>query len=430
MYLFKRMEFCSMNKILFYICIGYGASAPTTIAGKIFLIFFGLIGCSAAILLFNLFLERVITLIAYVFHRCYKEKLWSSRQTAATSQPKAQEGGTACGNEIWKPSLYHVTLILMAVCFLVACSASGLYSAVEGWSFLESMYFCFVTFSTIGFGDMVSGHDANCFYQIANILVIFFGVCCTYSLLTLIAFMIKAMLNWILCKVLCLNCCSEAGLKKHKCVQICCSCFMRPKVEESRQLPKAASCFSQHWSCHVVKLSTGECRCAASVLQTVCQGEMHITEKKVICEHKVSQDHTTENSLHITSLPEVMGGVAMLDNYLQETSLGSLDTIPFKGHQTMRTSTEQFHWANSKITRLKVLTEKLLNCLFFPSLVVCICWQDLPNILWADRMVSCDLYRSRHDSGLDPFFSMWMLNVMECKAKKNIILLQSVCVFK
>lgn len=82
----------------------------------------------------------------------------------------------------------------------------------------------------------------------------------------------------------------------------------------------------------MVKLSTGECRCGGCALQTVCQSEMHVTEKNVTCKHKVSKDNVTENSLHATSgcplcqhnsLPEVMGGVAMLNNYLQETSLNS-----------------------------------------------------------------------------------------------------------
>lgn len=313
-------------------------AAPSTTFGKIFLILYGLIGCAAAILLFNLFLERVVTLIAYVLSRCHERKLWHSRQRDGSSHHTTQPSGTASGQGGWKPSVYIVALILVAVWFLVAFAASGFYSAVEGWSYLESMYFCFVTFTTTGFGDMVSGqrehYEANCFYQIANILVIFLGVCCTYSLFNLIAIMIKAMLNWILGKVLCLNCCSGTSSKKHQPVQLCCTCFMCPKVEESypRQLPIAAGCLSQHWSCHVVKRSTEKCRCAGSALQTVCQSELQVIERNVIWQHKVSMDHVTENSHHVTSgcqrcqhksLPEVMGGIAMLNNYLQETSRSS-----------------------------------------------------------------------------------------------------------
>lgn len=285
--------------------------------------------------MFNLFLERVVTLIAYVLSRCHEQRLWNSRQRTATSHLTTQLSGTASRQQGWKPSVYHVALILLAVCFLVTCAASGLYSAVEGWSYLESMYFCFVTFSTIGFGDMVSGqrerYETSWFYQILNMLVLFLGVCCTYSLLNLVAIMMKAMLNWILGNVLCLNCWSRTGLNKHQPDQLCWSCFMCPKVEESysTQIQITASCSSQHWSCHVIKLNTGKCRCEGSTLQTVCQSEMHGTDKNVICEHKVSKDNMTENSLHVTrgcqhnSLPELMGGMAMLNDYLQETSLSS-----------------------------------------------------------------------------------------------------------
>ncbi|KAI5099080.1 potassium channel subfamily K member 13-like, partial [Silurus meridionalis] len=196
--------------VLYYVSLrsfGYGLAAPTTTNGRIFLIFFGLIGCSAAILLFNLFIERVITLITYVLSRCHEQKMSNKSQGAAASNLTTQPGGTTSGQEDWKPSVYHVTLIMLAVCFLVACTASGLYSAVEDWSYLESMYFCFVTFSTMGFGDMVSGQEmpeeASCFYQVVNVLAIFLGVGCAYTLFNLIAIMIKAMLNWILGKVLC-----------------------------------------------------------------------------------------------------------------------------------------------------------------------------------------------------------------------------------
>ncbi|XP_046718369.1 potassium channel subfamily K member 13 [Silurus meridionalis] len=318
--------------------IGYGLAAPTTTNGRIFLIFFGLIGCSAAILLFNLFIERVITLITYVLSRCHEQKMSNKSQGAAASNLTTQPGGTTSGQEDWKPSVYHVTLIMLAVCFLVACTASGLYSAVEDWSYLESMYFCFVTFSTMGFGDMVSGQEmpeeASCFYQVVNVLAIFLGVGCAYTLFDLIAIMIKAMLNWILGKVLCLCCCSKTSLKKTQPVQICCSWFICSKVEEScPQLSNTASCFSQCWSSHMVKISTEKCRCSGSALQTVCRSEMHITENNCICKHKVSKDNVVENKLHVTSgcpfcqnnsLPEVMGGIAMLNNYLQETSYISI----------------------------------------------------------------------------------------------------------
>ena len=44
------------------------------------------------------------------------------------------------------------TLIFMLVMLFLGAI---LYSETEHWSFVDGVYFCFVTFSTIGFGDLV-----------------------------------------------------------------------------------------------------------------------------------------------------------------------------------------------------------------------------------------------------------------------------------
>uniref|UniRef100_A0A3Q3BHD2 Potassium channel subfamily K member 13-like n=1 Tax=Kryptolebias marmoratus TaxID=37003 RepID=A0A3Q3BHD2_KRYMA len=138
--------------------IGFGVTAPSTGAGKVLLVFYGSLGCSAAILFFNLFLERLITSIS-LFMFCSDER---------------------------KPSVYQITLLLLLVVLVVACSAASLYSPMEGWTYLESLYFCFVAFSTVGFGDFVSSqkehHEDIRAYQMSNCLLMLLGVCCTYSL--------------------------------------------------------------------------------------------------------------------------------------------------------------------------------------------------------------------------------------------------------
>ncbi|KAM9780759.1 potassium channel subfamily K member 13 isoform 2-T2 [Syngnathus typhle] len=132
--------------------IGFGMTTPATIAGKIFLIFYGLIGCAATILFFNLFLERIITMLAYIMRWCHERRLrfggvgdMSSRQ-----EPSGEEDSL----EGWKPSVYYVMLILGLASIVIACSASTLYCSMENWSYVDSLYFCFVAFSTIGFGDL------------------------------------------------------------------------------------------------------------------------------------------------------------------------------------------------------------------------------------------------------------------------------------
>nr|XP_046267263.1 potassium channel subfamily K member 13 isoform X2 [Scatophagus argus] len=132
--------------------IGFGMTTPATIAGKIFLIFYGLIGCAATILFFNLFLERIITMLAYIMRWCHERRLRCAGVGVVSSREEPSDEEDSL--EGWKPSVYYVMLILGVASVVIACSASTLYSSMENWSYVDSLYFCFVAFSTIGFGDL------------------------------------------------------------------------------------------------------------------------------------------------------------------------------------------------------------------------------------------------------------------------------------
>uniref|UniRef100_A0AAX7U1V1 Potassium channel domain-containing protein n=1 Tax=Astatotilapia calliptera TaxID=8154 RepID=A0AAX7U1V1_ASTCA len=169
--------------------IGFGMTTPATIAGKIFLIFYGLIGCAATILFFNLFLERIITMLAYIMRWCHERRLRCAGVGVVSS--REESSGEEDSLEGWKPSVYYVMLILGIASVVIACSASTLYSSMENWSYVDSLYFCFVAFSTIGFGDLVSSqrqqYESQEAYRFGNCLFILMGVCCIYSLFNVIS---------------------------------------------------------------------------------------------------------------------------------------------------------------------------------------------------------------------------------------------------
>ncbi|XP_053334959.1 potassium channel subfamily K member 13 isoform X2 [Clarias gariepinus] len=185
--------------------IGFGMTTPVTIGGKVFLIFYGLIGCAATILFFNLFLERIITMLAYIMRWCHERQL---RRAGVGGEEAHSEDDSLEG---WKPSVYYVMLILGVAALLIACCASALYSSMEDWDYFDSLYFCFVAFSTIGFGDLVSSqresYKAQEAYRLGNCLFILMGVCCIYSLFNVISIIIKQTLNWILAKLDSCCCC-------------------------------------------------------------------------------------------------------------------------------------------------------------------------------------------------------------------------------
>uniref|UniRef100_M4AC39 Potassium channel subfamily K member 13-like n=1 Tax=Xiphophorus maculatus TaxID=8083 RepID=M4AC39_XIPMA len=198
--------------------IGFGMTTPATIAGKIFLIFYGLIGCAATILFFNLFLERIITMLAYIMRWCHERRLRCGGAGVVSS--REESSGEEDSLEGWKPSVYYVMLILGLASVVIACSASTLYSTMENWSYVDSLYFCFVAFSTIGFGDLVSSqrerYESQGAYRLGNCLFILMGVCCIYSLFNVISIIIKQTLNWILGK---LACSGQRKLLKRNAVQ-------------------------------------------------------------------------------------------------------------------------------------------------------------------------------------------------------------------
>lgn len=76
------------------------------------------------------------------------------------------ESGSASANKKW---LYA----LAAVCFLgiyLACGAGMLLLWEKEWGFFEGFYFCFITMTTIGFGDLVPS-------ELLFILLLFRFVC-------------------------------------------------------------------------------------------------------------------------------------------------------------------------------------------------------------------------------------------------------------
>ncbi|XP_057586220.1 potassium channel subfamily K member 13 [Hippopotamus amphibius kiboko] len=180
--------------------IGFGMTTPATVGGKLFLIFYGLLGCSSTILFFNLFLERLITIIACIMKSCLLQRGALPQQSL--KNPGKGEADSLAG---WKPSVYYVMLILCIASLLISCCASAMYTSMEGWSYFDALYFCFVAFSTIGFGDLVSSQNTQYagqgLYRFANFVFILMGVCCIYSLFNVISILIKQSMNWILRKM-------------------------------------------------------------------------------------------------------------------------------------------------------------------------------------------------------------------------------------
>lgn len=163
--------------------IGYGNIAPRTNLGKVSTVLYTCVGFP----LFLLFLSNIGTLLAHSFKWLYA-KLCRCQPTPLTltvnpanvadqgggphpantrspegegeAEGEEEEDGTSCAASSSAIDLATITVpVSMCLLVMAAYIAGGalFFARLERWDFLTSCYFCFISLSTIGFGDYVPG---------------------------------------------------------------------------------------------------------------------------------------------------------------------------------------------------------------------------------------------------------------------------------
>lgn len=114
--------------------IGYGHAAPGTDAGKIFCMFYAVLGIPLTLVMFQSLGERMNTFVRYLLHKM--KQCLGCRRTEV--------------------SMENMVLIGFLSCLGTLCVGAAAFSHFEGWSFFHAYYYCFITLTTIGFGDFVA----------------------------------------------------------------------------------------------------------------------------------------------------------------------------------------------------------------------------------------------------------------------------------
>ncbi|XP_076026679.1 potassium channel subfamily K member 17-like [Genypterus blacodes] len=114
--------------------IGYGNISPSTTAGQIFCVFFALFG---------------IPLNVVVLNRVGKYMLVIERNICDFLQEKTVK--KRCTRFLIHLVSYLTGMVLFFVVPMLV------FQQHEGWTYSEAIYYCFITLSTIGFGDYVAG---------------------------------------------------------------------------------------------------------------------------------------------------------------------------------------------------------------------------------------------------------------------------------
>ncbi|XP_049759125.1 potassium channel subfamily K member 3 isoform X2 [Elephas maximus indicus] len=115
-------------------CRGYGHAAPSTDGGKVFCMFYALLGIPLTLVMFQSLGERINTFVKYLLHRAKK----------------------GLGMRRADVSMANMVLIGFFSCISTLCIGAAAFSYYEHWTFFQAYYYCFITLTTIGFGDYVA----------------------------------------------------------------------------------------------------------------------------------------------------------------------------------------------------------------------------------------------------------------------------------
>ncbi|XP_008336161.2 potassium channel subfamily K member 3, partial [Cynoglossus semilaevis] len=113
---------------------GYGHAAPSTDGGKAFCMLYALLGIPLTLVMFQSVGERINTFVRFLLHRL--KKCLGLRHTEV--------------------SMVNMVTIGFISCMSTLGVGAFAFSHFEGWNFFHAFYYCFITLTTIGFGDYVA----------------------------------------------------------------------------------------------------------------------------------------------------------------------------------------------------------------------------------------------------------------------------------
>jgi len=107
--------------------------------GKLFTMVYALVGIPLGLVVFQSIGERLNNFASFVIRNFKRFLKYDSVEASET----------------------NLILVVTAITILTITGGAAAFSKYEGWSYFDSIYYCFVTLTTIGFGDMVALQQDN-----------------------------------------------------------------------------------------------------------------------------------------------------------------------------------------------------------------------------------------------------------------------------
>lgn len=146
--------------------VGYGHSTPLSDTGKAFSIFYALLGVPFTMLVLTACVQRLLYPLVLAPVSLLQRSGLEPRPATAVH--------------------FVLLLFLVVLCFFVV-PAAIFTKLEESWSFLDGVYFCFISLCTIGLGDFVPGMQPEQKYRTlylgAVMVYLFLGLMMMYLLL-------------------------------------------------------------------------------------------------------------------------------------------------------------------------------------------------------------------------------------------------------
>lgn len=107
--------------------------------GRIICIIYAIVGVPMTLLLLSIIVRKLLIIINHTY-LWFRHRLIGERRSESTVR------------------VIHLVLIVLIILILLFVIPSIIFTYLEDdWSFIDAFYFCFISLTTIGLGDLVAG---------------------------------------------------------------------------------------------------------------------------------------------------------------------------------------------------------------------------------------------------------------------------------